>query len=511
MIVMIRLILSSLCLTTVNCQFTHIWLNYNLFQCEQNARNYLESIHHQYFCAYSVIRTCISDVNEYSHSSVTVPQSFCGFIAGQNALQRHTVWNIRLKPNINIHFLKFVLFDYYWYCDHEYLRVSGNSKSDTFCGNRLPWVHDAAATSVNIILITHVQRAGAKDYHLQLLYYAAYVSHYNHYIVYFSPSYTVMGSAPFLYSQQNVLKSIHYIFNNMVGLVAFEVKNTCSKSQVVCYDGPGVKSPVLRIRSTYNQSVWRFVSSTFQMMCTFSRVDDVCTNVLLFRTPTHNVSITTFLKTFRQCPSHPLEINNPKSIGTTKYIYYYDLPFKKRSDCMIRVIKTDISFPYMLTEGNGCMYGGVYIGQYGSNKLGQYGSDMLSLCTSSFNVNKRMIAVHGSVVIIIHYSEYSTERMLFYAEHSDFTSSYNNVVPSYPKVTNKEDTLSIRSRKVGRVYLHSSLFRLRKIHYINISVNHHVNMKFDGQYGSPCVNITISYPTNLTNMWSMLEHFKENG
>ena len=142
---MIRLILFSLFLATVNChQLGYSWLNYHHFQCAQNTRNYRESVHHQYLCTFSFLRTCISDINAYSHSSVNVPEYFCGFIDGRNALLPRTIWNIHLKPNINIHFLQFVLFDNYWYCDYEYLRVNSNDKSSTFCGNRLPWVHDAA-------------------------------------------------------------------------------------------------------------------------------------------------------------------------------------------------------------------------------------------------------------------------------------------------------------------------------------------------------------------------------
>ena len=145
---MIRLTLFLLFFTTVNCQLAHTWLNYYHLQCAQNTRNYRESVHHQYLCTSAFIWTCISDVNVYSHKTDMFLEYFCGFIDGQNALQPRTVWNILLKPNINIHFLKFLLFDNYWYCDYEYLRVSSNNKSSTFCGNRFPWVYDASDTSV---------------------------------------------------------------------------------------------------------------------------------------------------------------------------------------------------------------------------------------------------------------------------------------------------------------------------------------------------------------------------
>ena len=124
MIIMIRLILFSLFLRAVNCQLPYIWLHYQHFQCAQNARSYYESVHHQYLCTCSLIQSCISDVNVYSQSSVIFLNYFDGFIDGQNAIQPHTIWNIHLKQNVKVYFLKFILFHNYWFCDYEYLRVN---------------------------------------------------------------------------------------------------------------------------------------------------------------------------------------------------------------------------------------------------------------------------------------------------------------------------------------------------------------------------------------------------
>ena len=119
---MIRIILFSLFLNAVTCQLAYIWLNYQHFHCAQNTRNYRESVGHQYLCTSSLIRTCISDANEYSHSSVVFLNYFCGFIDGRNALQPYTIWSIYLKSNIKIYFLNFTLYDNYWYCDYEHLK-----------------------------------------------------------------------------------------------------------------------------------------------------------------------------------------------------------------------------------------------------------------------------------------------------------------------------------------------------------------------------------------------------
>ena len=503
MIVMIRLILSSLCLTTVNCQLTHIWLNYNLFQCTQNARNYHASIHHQYLCTFSFIWTCVSDVNEYSHSSIIVPQSFCGFIDGRNALQRHTIWNIHIKPNINIYFLKFKLFDNYWYCDYENLRVSSNNKSSTFCGNRLPWVHDAAAASVNIIFMTHVQRAGTKNYQLELLYYGAYVPNYEHFVIFIHPSSPLIDKH-LPNREQNIFESFHFIASYRLYIVELEAI-TCNKGHVVCYDGPGFKSPLLRF--TYNQSVQKCRSSTFQMMCRFSRVYSVCTKGSRLYYHAVRDHVTEKLH-FDECPSHPLEINESKSKGTTKYIYTYS----GLSFCMIHFIKMDMSFPYMLIEGNSCMYGGAYIYVHSS--------EILSLCTSTLNINRRYAGLTHLILLIIHYSEYSAERILFYAEHS--RCIYPVRMPNSMQRIYKENTLSMiqKFRRNHYTYFLSSQFTrrrilytqfIRRILYINITINDSARIEFDAQYISPCVNITIVHPTDLSNMWFILNTNKENG
>ena len=256
----------------MNCQLAHILLHYHHFQCSQNTRNYRESIRHQYLCTSPLIRTCISDDNVYSHNSIIFLDNFCGFIDGQNALQPHTIWNIHLKPNINIHFLKFVLLDNYWYCDYEYLMVYSNNKTSTFCGNRFPWVYDAYDTKVKIILMT--QRTGTEHYQLEFLYYGEYVPNYQHFIL-FTPSSPILKTH-YPNTEQNAFESFHFISRSRFDIMELEAMNTCSKGQVVCHDGPGFKSPLLQF--TYNQSVWKCLSSTFQMMCKFSRVDDVCTN-----------------------------------------------------------------------------------------------------------------------------------------------------------------------------------------------------------------------------------------
>ena len=493
MIVMIRLIVSSLFLTTINCQLAYVWLNYQHFQCSQNTRNYHESIRHQYLCTSSLI--CISDDNVYSHSFVIFLDYFCGFIDGQNALHPNTIWKIYLKPNINIQFLKFVLLDNYWYCDYEYLRVYSNNKTSTFCGNRIPWVYDASDTDVEIILMT--QRFGTKNYQLELLYYGAYVPNYQHYII-FLPSSPVMN-IHYPNTEKNAFESFHFISPKRLDIMELEAMNTCSKDQVVCYDGPGFKSPVLQF--TYNQSVWQCLSSTFQMICKFSRVGDVCANgphlyYRAIRARDRQVKNLSIIKGRTESPPsfEELRINEAHSKGTTKYIYYFpDTPLSRGWSMGIHTII--ISFPYMLSEGNSCMYGGVYIVQSNSSK----DSEILSYCTSHNSVHFRLIHLTDLrifFVVIIHYSEYSTERIDFYA----LLRKENQCLDLNQKY--KEETLSITvSGRSGTI--HSGQLKLRKIQYINISLlnsAHVLTIIFYRDISTSSMNVTIFYSPHPSNI-----------
>ena len=222
MITMMRIILFLLLITALNCQLAYIWLNYQHFHCAQNTRNYRESVHHQYLCTSSLISTCISDDNICSHNSVTFLDHFCGFIDGRNAIQHLTIWNIHLKPNINIHFLKFILFHNYWYCDYEYLRVYSNNNTITFCGNRIPWVHDASDTKVQVMLMT--QRTSTKSYQLELLYYGAYTPNYQHFIIFTSSSSVISTHYP--NAVQNAFESFHFISSNRLDIMELGAVNT---------------------------------------------------------------------------------------------------------------------------------------------------------------------------------------------------------------------------------------------------------------------------------------------
>ena len=269
---MINYILYSLFLTAVMCQLAFVWLTQQHFQCTHGIGNYRKSLGHQYWCIYSRTLTCIIASFEYSPDFSISLSYFCGFINGRNTVSSHTVWNIYVKPNIHIHFLQFSLFHNYWFCDYEYLKVISNNKSSTFCGSRIPCVYDAADSSVKIIFFT--QRFSSKRYHVELQYYGAYINKHRHFLIFTQP----LSDLDFHlnHTEQIVLESFHFVSNSRRSILALTAFSFCYKHRIVCYDGPGIKSPILTF--LYIRSAWKCTTSTFQMVCKFSRPDHSCSN-----------------------------------------------------------------------------------------------------------------------------------------------------------------------------------------------------------------------------------------
>ena len=225
--------------------------------------------------------------------------------------------------------------------------------------------------------------AGTKNYQLELLYYGAYVPNYKHFVIglFIQPTSLINIHLP--NAEQNAFESFHFV-SSRLNIVELEALYTCNTGQVLCYDGPGFKSPFLQF--TYNQSIWECLSSTFQMMCKFSRVNKVCTNgtrlhyrAIRARDDQVNVHITTVTHSTLLWRGFKLTIDESESKGTSNYIFYHP-DFRGKGD-LLEIKKMDISFPYMLSEGNSCMYGGLYIVQ---NILSS-DSEILSLCTSILN------------------------------------------------------------------------------------------------------------------------------
>ena len=311
-----------------------------------------------------------------------------------------------MVPNIHINFLNFSLFELssYWRCDFEYLRAVTSNKNSTFCGSRLPWVYDASDSLVKLIFFK--ERFAVHDYQLQFQYYGAYITNNQHFVLFMEPSGISDMHMPNI--NQNEFETFHFISGHRLDVVYLEAVNVCSTQQVVCYDGPGMKSPAIHC----NQCTYQ--SSTFQMVCTFLRPNPGCLTAprLIF----HSMQQT--IGNFRRIENKRLIHVDETANGTSKYIYSHSLARHHRNKCfkkdtVLQINKVNISFPYMLHEQQSCMYGGVYIIDMSSSS-DLYRDEVLSLCNPriKFDIN---IPTWDISILILHYEHYSGEQINFEA------------------------------------------------------------------------------------------------
>ena len=468
---MILLILVSLCVTTLNCQLAFTWLNQQQFQCAQNIMNYHEAIQHQYMCIFSRTRTCVVDANTQYYNSIYL-DNFCGFISLKYFTQCEITWSIYVVPNIHINFLNFSLFELtrYWRCDLEYLRAVTTNKKSTFCGTRLPWVYDASDSFVKLIFFT--EQFGFHNYQLEFQYYGAHVPNNQHFVLFMKPSGKSDMHVPNI--KQNEFETFHFISGHRLDAVYLAAVNVCSTQQIVCYDGPGTKSPEIHSdQSTYQ-------SSTFQMVCKFSRPNPGCFKAprLIFHGMRQTIEEFGRTAGSNRCSSYLITIAETAK-GTSKYIYSNNVsstPYCNgyfTGTVYLRIRKVDISFPYMLYEKQSCMYGGVYIFDTSSSLSDLYGDEVLSICTSTANLHintpKWAFSILG-----IHYEHYSGENINFKARV--MTSSTNTLVLRQNSMDADGQTMNLNVTSAiflisEVVHVESYLLDLTKILYAHIILN----------------------------------------
>ena len=488
---MINFFLVSLFFLIVNCQLAFIWLNQHHFQCAQNTKSYREAVSHQYLCISSLTWTCIMDAINYSSNSVISLDYFCGFIDVQNAIQPYTIWNVNLKPNIHVQFVEFVLSHNYWYCDYEYLKILSNNKSSTFCGKRLPWASDACDSLLTIIFLT--RRVDSEYYQVQMQYYGSYLKKYEHFVMDIQQS--SMINTHLLNTEQNVLESFHFISNSKRDSLHLKAINMCNTNQVVCYDGPGIKSPT--IQGTDNHSVWECQSSTFQMVCEFSSVDPSCMEVPHLHYHAVNATEEDFNILSFNCSWNlnfaefcEIMLAIPESTGTTKYIAHsllhahsllmgYDFVYFNCYSLQIDpdhinffIKEMSISLPYMMYEGYSCMYGGIYI----IRALTSGDDEVLSHCAQRLRKGLAVtVKDQEFVVVIIHYGGYSGQTIKLVAQFDAScsvakyqTKKSNNTINIIPYFSNLHHMLFFR--KSSFIFLQSSIFNLPKHYYFQLTL-----------------------------------------
>ena len=204
-----------------------------------------------------------------------------------------------------------------------------------------------------------------------------------------------------------------------------------------------------------------------------SRADNVCTNIphLLYHTMRagdDQVKNLTHIGGAIETIVSRVQLHKRDSFskGTYKYIYFHRAKFRGS----LEIWDSNVSFPFMLYEGSSCLYGGIFIVQ----TLLSMESEIISLCTPVSNSERYRILIddlRNVSVVIIHYSEYSTEKIAFYARYQykfywhliydlnmkDETIEFT--VPTFPNSFAGD----------GKFFISSHQLNLRNIHYINIT------------------------------------------
>ena len=411
---------------------------------------------------------CVVDTNAHYYSSIYLDH-FCGFISLRHVRQGERTWSIYVVPNIHIYFLNFSLFELssYWQCDFEYLRTVTTNKTSTFCGSRLPWVYDASGSLVKMILFT--ERFGFHQYQLQFQYYGAHVPNNQHFVLFMKPLRISDMHVPNI--KQNEFETFHFISGHRLDVVYLAAVNVCSTQQVICFDGPGTKSPTIPC----NQSTYQ--SSTFQLVCKFSRPSPGCLKAprLIFQ-GMHQTS-----GDFRRIERHSgLKLKKLKmkevANGTSKYIFIFSWLGsnlrKDKNNALLHIEKVDISFPYMLYEKQSCMYGGVYIIDTSSSSY-LHGDEVLSLCNPRTKPGRPInIPTWDFSILIIHYEHYSGDRInveaYLEAQCCQLVLRQNSTdVNGQTMSTNVTSTMYL---KYQYVFIESYLLNLIKIKYIYANI-----------------------------------------
>ena len=220
-------------------------------------------------------------------------------------------------------------------------------------------MHDASDNRVTIILMS--QRVGTKSFNLELLYYGACYQPNIHFVIFIQPSSIINTHFPNI--EQNAYETYHFISSSRLDIFYLKAMNISSKDHVICFDGPGIKSPALQF--TNNLSEFECLSSTFQMVCKFSKADNVtlASPCLYYHSERARDDQVKNLLYKTQFFDLALSLNQSDYKDTTKYVYYHSGNNSAVIGTGININSMDLRLSYMLNEGNSCMYGGVYIVQ----------------------------------------------------------------------------------------------------------------------------------------------------
>ena len=239
------------------------------------------------------------------------------------------------------------------------------------------------------------------------------------------------------------------------------------------------------------------------MMCRFSRPSVPCRTTKVSCISYSSSWIRTNLtihQTYNDWPwNQKLLFDEVTSRGTTKYSYAFSskLPTK----LIIKMISE--TFPHMLYEGHGCIYGGLYI----INKLLSKYEYEFSSCTPSIKGLEILIPNYGEIVlVIIYYGGYSPQRLIFNVQLDEAIEHNHVIVPvSLTQIDEAKvhGTAPYLKGTDQMLTLESNWPDFRKTQYFHISLkneNTAMNVRFNAEDRDSCVYCTVTYAPHVSNI-----------
>ena len=420
------------------------WIIKQNYKCLQSPTSSLQhytslqqALQHHYPCLLVATLQCVSDLIDYHQSTIRL-HYFCGlldsvninyvFTALVNNMQVNYVvhtWIITSDLYIRIRFIEFTGQHEGWMCTGERLTVLSRGVADEFCGTRFPWVYDIWSSKANITLFTQ---------HLKLQ------------SGYFKLQYH--GSVPMNIGVNAVLKSIsptghfsdirhdaeshHFIAESMLHTIEVQVINICKTVSMVCYDGPGTRSPVLHHNHTSLQS------TTYQMICVVHNHYSNCAATLTYTTGGQ--------AKVRSLSQNPIEISLRRS--AQQYHFY------SKKVIVLHQFSCTGFIPYMLIEDQACIFGGVYLYDAAAD------AKLWSYCNQYILKDKTLhLSSKNAALIVILYPGYVTED--FAITGSIFGQHKGTISLDHEKLF-QPYMMNIDSTTYGMIVLQPFLYRQSK-------------------------------------------------
>ena len=229
-------------------------------------------IQHYYHCILAKTASCIEDMADYKQQSSITLRYFCACISSERIVEKMswTRWQIHSSHNVRLHVEKFSLIHIDWKCTEERMEISSSNGMEELCGSRLPWKQDLPGPDISITFHTVEEYSEASF----LLFYHR-ISKWRRVmnVVRYHLMWDDMSMAyyyPNFEANDDVF--IHYASGVKLHYISLNVFQRVAQITVICYDGPGSKSPVLKNKDAIqSENEPYFVAGTYQMYCTFSK------------------------------------------------------------------------------------------------------------------------------------------------------------------------------------------------------------------------------------------------